>query len=82
MRYQKEQQELLINEFINTLLIQRNLSPNTLYAYKNDLLGMSNWFRIRKYSSSISKTKLNCPPDPSAENTSPFNSIANISKIL
>ncbi len=50
MRYQKEQQELLINEFINTLLIQRNLSPNTLYAYKNDLLGMSNWFRIRKYS--------------------------------
>ena len=49
MNYQKEQQELLINEFINTLFIQRNLSPKTLYAYRHDLLCMSGWFAAHGY---------------------------------
>ena len=37
MEYNKEQQEVLIQDFIDMLFVQRNLSSNTLYAYKNDL---------------------------------------------
>lgn len=33
MEYNKEQQEVLIQDFIDMLFVQRNLSSNTLYAY-------------------------------------------------
>ena len=34
MEYNKEQQEVLIQDLIDMLFVQRNLSSNTLYAYK------------------------------------------------
>lgn len=41
MEYNKEQQEVLIQDFIDMLFVQRNLSSNTLYSYKNDLQNFS-----------------------------------------
>lgn len=35
MEYNKEQQEVLIQDFTDMLFVQRNLSSNTLYSYKN-----------------------------------------------
>lgn len=49
MEYNKEQQEVLIQDFIDMLLVQRNLSSNTLYAYKNDLQNFSRWLERRHY---------------------------------
>lgn len=43
MEYNKEQQEVLIQDFIDKLFVQRNLSSNTLYSYKNDL---QNFFQV------------------------------------
>ena len=49
MEYNKEQQEVLIQDFIDMLFVQRNLSSNTLYAYKNDLQNFSRWLERRHY---------------------------------
>lgn len=49
MEYNKEQQEVLIKDFIDMLFVQRNLSSNTLYAYKNDLQNFSRWLERRHY---------------------------------
>lgn len=49
MEYNKEQQEVLIQDFIDMLFVQRNLSSNTLYAYKNDLQNFSRWLERRYY---------------------------------
>lgn len=49
MEYNKEQQEVLIQYFIDMLFVQRNLSSNTLYAYKNDLQNFSRWLERRHY---------------------------------
>lgn len=49
MIYNQHQQEILIQDFIDALLVERNLSPKTLYAYKNDLLNLSNWLNMRRY---------------------------------
>ena len=49
MKYNKEQQEVLIQDFIDMLFVQRNLSSNTLYAYKNDLQNFSRWLERRHY---------------------------------
>ena len=35
--------------FIDMLFVQRNLSSNTLYAYKNDLQNFSRWLERRHY---------------------------------
>lgn len=49
MEYNKEQQEVLIQDFIDMLFVQRNLSSNTLYAYKNDLQNFSRRLERRHY---------------------------------
>src|SRR5699024_10573282 len=49
MEYNKEQQEVLIQDFIDMLFVQRNLSSNTLYAYKNDLQNFSRWLERPHY---------------------------------
>lgn len=49
MEYNKEQQEVLIQYFIDMLFVQRNLSSNILYAYKNDLQNFSRWLERRHY---------------------------------
>ena len=49
MEYNKEQQEVLIQDLIDMLFVQRNLSSNTLYAYKNDLQNFSRWLERRHY---------------------------------
>ena len=49
MEYNKEQQEVLIQDFIDMLFVQRNLSSNTQYAYKNDLQNFSRWLERRHY---------------------------------
>lgn len=49
MEYNKEQQEVLIQDFIDMLFVQRNLSSNTLYAYKNDLQNFSRWLERQHY---------------------------------
>ena len=49
MEYNKEQQEVLIQDFIDMLFVQRNLSSNTLYAYKNDLQNFFRWLERRHY---------------------------------
>lgn len=50
MKYNKKQQEVLIQDFIDMLFVQRNLSSNTLYAYKNDLQNFSQWLERRHYT--------------------------------
>lgn len=50
MKYNQHQQETLIDNFIDSLLVERNLSPKTLYAYKNDLTNLSNWLSMRQYT--------------------------------
>ena len=49
MEYNKEQQEVLIQDFIEMLFVQRNLSSNTLYSYKNDLQNFSRWLERWHY---------------------------------
>lgn len=49
MDYIYEQQKAYVTNFINTLSIERNLSSNTLTAYKNDLSGMLEWLNNRNY---------------------------------
>ena len=56
MEYNKEQQEVLIQDFIDMLFVQRNLSSNTLYAYKNDLQNFSRWLERRHYGDIIDRS--------------------------
>lgn len=51
MKYNQDQQIVLMNEFIDSLSIERNLSSNTLYAYKNDIYNMIKWLKMRHYTS-------------------------------
>ena len=54
MKFYLLQQQQLIEEFINLLLIERNLSAKTLKAYKSDLKCMLNWMTLKK------RTMLDC----------------------
>lgn len=49
MNYVYEQQKEYLTDFLNTLSLERNLSSNTLYAYKSDITGMLSWFFANKY---------------------------------
>ena len=59
MEYNKEQQEVLIQDFIDMLFVQRNLSSNTLYAYKNDLQNFSRWLERRHYGDTMTGASMN-----------------------
>lgn len=48
MNYDFEEQLANMNEFIDRLSVERNLSKNTLHAYKSDLTGLLNWCNMRK----------------------------------
>lgn len=54
MKFYLLQQQQLTEEFINLLLIERNLSAKTLKAYKSDLKCMLNWMTLKK------RTTLDC----------------------
>lgn len=45
MKYNEEQLEKLMNDFIDGLSVERNLSANTLYAYKNDITNFLKWLK-------------------------------------
>lgn len=48
MRYIFEEQQSYLKDFIDSLSIERNLSKNTLHAYKSDIMGLLNWCNLRK----------------------------------
>lgn len=56
MNYLYEQQKTYLTEFLNSLSIERNLSPKTLYAYKSDLSCMLSWLNVNKYVSLDTQT--------------------------
>lgn len=43
MKFHYEHQKVLINQFLSTISIERNLSSKTLCAYRYDLLSMTDW---------------------------------------
>lgn len=49
MNYKFIQQRAYLDEFINTLTVERNLAKKTLKAYKSDIQCMLNFLNLRKY---------------------------------
>lgn len=49
MKYDYNKQIDFLNDFINRLSIERNLSKSTLNAYKGDITRFINWLALRKY---------------------------------
>lgn len=48
MRYIFKEQQNYLTDFIASLSIERNLSKNTLCAYRCDVMGLLNWCNMRK----------------------------------
>lgn len=49
MKYDYNKQMDFLNDFVNRLSIERNLSKSTLNAYKGDITRFINWLAMRKY---------------------------------
>lgn len=49
MKYDYNKQIAFLNDFVNRLSIERNLSKSTLNAYKGDITRFINWLAMRKY---------------------------------
>lgn len=49
MKYDYDKQMDFLNDFVNRLSIERNLSKSTLNAYKGDITRFINWLAMRKY---------------------------------
>lgn len=56
MDYIYEQQKKYMDNFIDTLIVERNLSNKTISAYKSDLICMFRWFNEKEYSTLNAKT--------------------------
>ena len=58
MQFIYEEQADYLNQFINSLSVERNLAYRTLYAYRNDIDGLLRWYRNWKKERFDSRTIL------------------------
>lgn len=56
MQYKAEQQKALAEKFLRHLSLERNLSPRTLKAYRNDIFSMFRWISGQDYQELDSET--------------------------
>ena len=56
MQYKAEQQKALTEKFLRHLSLERNLSPRTLTAYRNDISSMLKWISRQDYRKLDSET--------------------------